>query len=239
MKSLFESMGGTYTQSGDYFIPDIALPKTSNRKIGKYGRMRHRYLKEHRPVIYSTMILNGTLWDHLAEIDLTCNNRLDVLISGMQEKQGITEELIATLAEDIEELRSEKAMLLRSLDCADDAVMGDVKKDIAAMEAALKKLDEQEIKYAAELESQAVEFDAEELGDARLNLRPGMDRSTVSRIQTAYDTQYSPFIMAEVRRHISQMLDEHDEESCSIRERLRNHQQAQSDSRGKEKDINR
>ena len=95
MKSVFESMGGTYTQSGDYYIPDIALPEASNRSIGKYGRMRHRYLKEHRPVIYSTMILNGTLWDHLAEIDLTCNNRLDVLISGMQEKQGITEDLKA------------------------------------------------------------------------------------------------------------------------------------------------
>ena len=95
MKSVFESMGGTYTQSGDYFIPDIALPETSNRRIGKYGRMRHRYLKEHRPVLYSTMILDGTLWDHLAEIDLTCNNQLDVLISGMREKQGITEELKA------------------------------------------------------------------------------------------------------------------------------------------------
>ena len=95
MKSVFESMGGTYTQSGDYFVPDIALPEGSNRKIGKYGRMRHRYLKEHRPVLYSTMILDGTLWDHLAEIDLTCNNRLDVLISGMQENQGITEALKA------------------------------------------------------------------------------------------------------------------------------------------------
>ena len=95
MKSVFESMGGTYTKSGDYFIPDIALPKTSNRRIGKYGRMRHRYLKEHRPVLYSTMILDGTLWDHLAEIDLTCNNQLDVLISGMREKQGITEDLKA------------------------------------------------------------------------------------------------------------------------------------------------
>ena len=93
MKSVFESTGGTFTQSGDYFIPDIALPKTNNRSIGKYGRMRHRYLKEHRPVLYSTMILDGTLWDHLAEIDLTSNNRLDVLISGMQEKLGITEEL--------------------------------------------------------------------------------------------------------------------------------------------------
>lgn len=93
MKSVFESMGGTYTQSGDYFVPDITLPEGCNGKIGKYGRMRHRYLKEHRPIIYSTMILDGSLWDHLAEIDLTCNNRLDVLISGMKQNQGITEAL--------------------------------------------------------------------------------------------------------------------------------------------------
>ena len=95
MKSVFESMGGTYTQSGDYYIPDITLPEGSNRKIGKYGRMRHRYMKEHRPVLYSTMILDGTLWDHLAEVDIACNNRLDVLISGIQENQGITEALKA------------------------------------------------------------------------------------------------------------------------------------------------
>lgn len=95
MKSVFESTGGTYTKSGDYYIPDITLTEGSNRKIGKYGRMRHRYLKEHRPVLYSTMILDGTLWDHLAEVDIACNNRLDVLISGMQEKQGITEALKA------------------------------------------------------------------------------------------------------------------------------------------------
>lgn len=95
MKSVFESMGGTYTQSGDYYIPDITLPEVSNRKIGKYGRMRHRYLKEHRTVIYSTMILDGSLWDHLTEVDIACNNRLDVLISGMQENQGITEALKA------------------------------------------------------------------------------------------------------------------------------------------------
>ena len=69
------------------------MPEGSNGTIGKYGRMHHRYLKEHRPVIYSAMILDGSLWDHLAEIDLTCNNRLDVLISGMKQNQGITEAL--------------------------------------------------------------------------------------------------------------------------------------------------
>ena len=95
MKSVFESMGGTYTKSGDYYIPDITLPEGSNGKIGKYGRMRHQYLKEHRPVLYNTMILDGSLWNHLAEVDISCNNRLDVLISGMQEKRCITEELKA------------------------------------------------------------------------------------------------------------------------------------------------
>ena len=95
MKSVFESMGGTYTKSGDYYIPDITLPEGSNRKIGKYGRIRLRYLKEHRPVLYSTMILDGTLWNHLAEVDISRNNRLDVLISGMQKNHGITEVLKA------------------------------------------------------------------------------------------------------------------------------------------------
>ena len=156
---------------------------------------------------------------------------------------------IATLSEDIEELRSEKAMLLHSLDCADDAAMGDVKKDIAAMEAVLKKLDEQESNYSTvlestlhqyrELEAQAAEFDAEELTAARLQLRPGMDRSTVARIQTAYDSQYSPFTMAEARRDVSKILDEHEEEPRSVRERLRNHQQEQTALRKKEKGRDR
>ena len=138
---------------------------------------------------------------------------------------------------------------MHSLDCADDAAMGVVKKDIAAMEAALKKLDEQESKYSVELESalqqyrelqaQAAEFDAEELTDARLELRQGMDRSTVTRIQAAYETQYSPFTMAEARRDVSNMLDEHEEEPRSVRERLRNHQQEQTTPHKKEKDRDR
>ena len=53
MKSIFEEMGGTYTKVGDYYIPDLALPETEEYQIGKYGRMRRRYLKEHRPVLYA------------------------------------------------------------------------------------------------------------------------------------------------------------------------------------------
>ena len=95
MKSVFEAMGGTYRQCGDYLIPDISLPNTETTSIGKYGRMRHRYLKEHRSVLYNAMILDGTLWNHLADVDKICKDRLDVLVLGMKETQGITEELKA------------------------------------------------------------------------------------------------------------------------------------------------
>ena len=95
MKSVFETMGGTYRQCGDYLIPEIALPDTEKISIGKYGRMRQRYLKEHRGVLYNAMILDGTLWSHLAEVDKICKDRMDVLILGMKEKWGITEDLKA------------------------------------------------------------------------------------------------------------------------------------------------
>ena len=95
MKSAFEAMGGIYRQCGDFFIPEIALPDMPKSPIGKYGRMRQRYLKEHRGVLYNAMILDGTLWSHLAEVDKTCKERMDALILDMKGTQGITEELKA------------------------------------------------------------------------------------------------------------------------------------------------
>ena len=94
MKSLFEELGGTYRQVGDYFIPDIELPER-NYEIGKYGRMRHRYLREHRKIQYTTMILDGTLYDHLEELDRICNERMETMVATMKKQQGITEELKA------------------------------------------------------------------------------------------------------------------------------------------------
>ena len=95
MKSAFEAMGGTSRQSGDYLIPEISLPNTETTSIGKYGRMRQRYLKEHCRILYNAMLLDGTLWNHLSEVDKTCKDRLDVLVLGMKGKQGITEDLKA------------------------------------------------------------------------------------------------------------------------------------------------
>ena len=201
-----------------------------------------------RPELERYLRLVKQIKDKTKQRNFLLDERKAVPVWNIAKRQDLAKQ-IATLSEDIEELRSEKAMLLHSLDCADDAAMGDVKKDVAAMEAALKKLDEQEIKYSAELESalqqyrelqaQAAEFDAEDLTDARLKLRPDMDRSTVSRIKTAYDTQYSPFTIAEARRDVSNMLDEYEEEPRSVRERLRNHQQEQIAPCKKEKDRDR
>ena len=92
MKSLYEELGGTYRQVGDYLIPDIELPE-KHYEIGKYGHMRHRYLKEHRKIQYTTMILDGALYDHLEEIDRICNERIENMVAAMKKRQGITEDL--------------------------------------------------------------------------------------------------------------------------------------------------
>ena len=69
-QSFFEQSGGTYTRVGDYLIPDLVIEESEQRLIGKYGRMRKRYLKEHRPVLYSNLLTTGKLYRHLAEIDV-------------------------------------------------------------------------------------------------------------------------------------------------------------------------
>ena len=79
MKSLFEEMGGTYRPEGDYLIPNLLLPDESEYQIGKYGRMRRSYLKEHRPILYANLLISGTLHRHIAEIDRTCNERMEII----------------------------------------------------------------------------------------------------------------------------------------------------------------
>ena len=76
MKTIFEEMGGTYRQVGDYFIPNITLPDDGEYKIGKYGRMRRNYLKEYRKILYNNYVLEGTLFKHLAEIDQPATSAL-------------------------------------------------------------------------------------------------------------------------------------------------------------------
>mgnify|MGYP000575783865 CR=1 FL=1 len=95
MKLLFEEMGGTYRQVGNYFIPNLVLPDDGNYQIGKYGHMRRSYLKEHRKILYTNYVMEGTLFKHLAEIDQACNERMETIVPAMSEQEGVTEELKA------------------------------------------------------------------------------------------------------------------------------------------------
>ena len=85
--------GNYISLEGDYLIPDLKLSDTTEYQIGKYGRMRQRFLKENHGGIYSYMILSETLWKHLAEIDEECNEMMDRLVRQMAKKEGVTEQL--------------------------------------------------------------------------------------------------------------------------------------------------
>ncbi|NBH73880.1 TnpV protein [Clostridiaceae bacterium] len=96
MKSLFEEMGGTYRQEGNYLIPNLVLLDTGNYQIGKYGRMRRSYLKEHHPILYNNYLLEGRLFRHLSEIDHACNERMEIIVTAMTKQEGVAEALKAT-----------------------------------------------------------------------------------------------------------------------------------------------
>ena len=84
-----------YIRVGDYYYPDLNLPEKTQQPIGKYGRMRMAYLKEHRPIIYNQLILSGKLNSHLIEIEQTCQERLNRMIPQMKEAEGVSEALKA------------------------------------------------------------------------------------------------------------------------------------------------
>ena len=94
-KSIFEQCGGTYTQVGDYLLPDLIIDETEQQPIGKYGRMRKRYLKEHRPVLFTNLLLSGKLDQHLTEIDRACTEQMELLTRQMADQEGVTEALKA------------------------------------------------------------------------------------------------------------------------------------------------
>ena len=86
----------TYSKSGDYQIPDLSLTEQETRPLGKYGRMRKKYLKEHRPILWSRLLLSESLDRHLREIDETANQRLEQMLPRMMQEAGVTEELKAS-----------------------------------------------------------------------------------------------------------------------------------------------
>ena len=94
-KSIFEQMGGTYTQVGDYLLPNLTIDESEQQPIGKYGRMRKRYLKEYRPVLYTNLLTTGKLDQYLAEIDNACEEWMELLTRQMASQEDVTEALKA------------------------------------------------------------------------------------------------------------------------------------------------
>lgn len=81
-----------YVLAGDYYIPDLKLPD-EERSIGKYGRMHCDYLKEHNPIMFNDLVLEGQLGTYLADLNEQAQNRLQRVIRQMQEAESVTEEL--------------------------------------------------------------------------------------------------------------------------------------------------
>ena len=86
--------GLTYALHGDYYLPLIEVPQ-DGRPIGKYGRIRKEYLKEHRPVLYNQLVFTGKLQEHLIEVNECCIRMKQMLVAKTAKKQGLTEKLKA------------------------------------------------------------------------------------------------------------------------------------------------
>ena len=86
----------TYRNEGNILIPNLTVPKSPEKPIGSYGRMRKVFLKNYHPSIYSAMMIKGTLLDHLAEVDETCHKEYIKRVKQIAAAQGVTEELKKT-----------------------------------------------------------------------------------------------------------------------------------------------
>ena len=94
-KTIFEEMGGTYTQVGDYLLPDLKLPEEEQQPIGVWGQRHRRYLKEHHRATYVTLLTGGKLNGYLAGIDRQAEKMFLRLVKQMAEAEGVTEQLRA------------------------------------------------------------------------------------------------------------------------------------------------
>ena len=84
-------MNITYTQNGDYLIPNIVIRKT--KPIGHYGRLRKAYLETYRPVLFNELVLSDTLYEHCAEINEAAQRRIDLIMPELAKSAGATEDL--------------------------------------------------------------------------------------------------------------------------------------------------
>ena len=91
-KYIYDNSNGLwYELQGDYYIPCLVLPDTEERPIGVWGRKHLDYIKKHRPILYADLVLSCRLHSYLADIDTQAQNKLDLLVTQLAEKEGINE----------------------------------------------------------------------------------------------------------------------------------------------------
>ncbi|MBE6676811.1 MAG: TnpV protein [Ruminococcaceae bacterium] len=95
MKTLYETLGGTYREENGRLIPEIKLPEQTNYQIGKYGQFYLDYIKNHRRGRYTTLLTEGKLNARLHEIDLEANRMIEIIIRRLAAERGIDENLKA------------------------------------------------------------------------------------------------------------------------------------------------
>lgn len=94
--TLFEQLGGTYTQTGDYLLPDLSLPAEKEPgNIGVWALRHKRYLKQHHKVLYYNLLTSGKLDSHLADIEEQAQQLFLRPVKELAEKEGVTEQLKA------------------------------------------------------------------------------------------------------------------------------------------------
>lgn len=94
-KTIFEQLGGTYSQQGDYLLPNLKMPEQPEYNIGVWGQRRRRYLKKHRPILYTNLLTSCKLSEHLAAVEEECNERMESLVKIIAKQEGVTEALKA------------------------------------------------------------------------------------------------------------------------------------------------
>ena len=113
-----ERTGIRYEPIGDYYYPCLTVEESS--PLSKYGRLRKRYLREHKRVLYYTLLTSGKLYEHLAEIDTSACAMAEYLIKEMAKRQGVTEQLKATdMMKWVEMMNNIRA-------CVDEIVLNDI-----------------------------------------------------------------------------------------------------------------
>ena len=95
-KYIYDNSNGLwYELHGDYYLPCLAIPEEEVYTIGIWRRKHQQYLRKHRPIIYSDLVISGKLFNYLADIDTQARNKLDLLVIQLAEKEGINEYLKA------------------------------------------------------------------------------------------------------------------------------------------------